>query len=98
MDDPARAAGLESAAPGPALPVERDDAAIATWVQQDSAHKKAYGAAAPGSSFQDESGFPFLPRVRAAWAPKGHTPVLRHRFSRARLSMSGALAYRLDAE
>jgi transposase len=30
----------------------------------------------------------------ATWAPKGKTPVLRHRFSWTRLSMSGALAYR----
>lgn len=35
--------------------------------------------------------------MSATWAPKGHTPVLRHRFSRTRLSMSGALAYRPDA-
>jgi transposase len=35
--------------------------------------------------------------VRATWAPKGHTPVLRHRFAWIRLSMSGALAYRPDA-
>jgi transposase len=34
--------------------------------------------------------------VRATWAPKGCTPVLRHRFSWTRLSMSGALAYRAD--
>jgi transposase len=34
--------------------------------------------------------------VRATWAPKGQTPVLHHRFSWTRLSMSGALAYRPD--
>jgi transposase len=34
--------------------------------------------------------------VRATWAPKGQTPVLRHRFSWTRLSMAGALAYRPD--
>lgn len=34
--------------------------------------------------------------MRATWAPKGHTPVLRHRFGWTRLSMSGALAYRPD--
>jgi len=34
--------------------------------------------------------------VRATWAPKGQTPVLRHRFRWTRLSMSGALAYRPD--
>jgi transposase len=35
--------------------------------------------------------------VRGTWAPKGHTPVLRHRFSWTRLSMCGALAYRPDS-
>ena len=34
--------------------------------------------------------------MRATWAPTGQTPVLRHRFSWTRLSMSGALAYRPD--
>jgi len=34
--------------------------------------------------------------VRATWAPRGQTPVLRHRFSWTRMSMSGALAYRPD--
>ena len=46
--------------------------------------------------FQDESGVSLLPPVRATWAPRGQTPVLRHRFNRKRLSMSGALAYRPD--
>ncbi len=43
--------------------------------------------------FEDESGFSLLPAVRATWAPRGRTPVLRHRFSWKRLSMAGALAY-----
>jgi transposase len=34
--------------------------------------------------------------VRATWAPRGHTPVLRHRFSWKRLSMAAALAYAPD--
>ncbi len=34
--------------------------------------------------------------MRATWAPRGQTPVLRHRFNWARLSMAGALAYRPD--
>jgi transposase len=34
--------------------------------------------------------------VRATWAPRGHTPVLRHRFNWKRLSMSAALAYAHD--
>ena len=46
--------------------------------------------------FQDESGFSLLPSVRATWAPKGVTPVLRHHFNWSRLSMSAALAYRAD--
>jgi transposase len=46
--------------------------------------------------FQDESGFSLLPPVRATWAPRGQTPVLRHRFNWARLSMAGALAYKSD--
>jgi transposase len=36
--------------------------------------------------------------VRATWAPRGQTPVLRHRFNWKRLSMSGALAYRPDGK
>jgi transposase len=46
--------------------------------------------------FEDESGFSMLPSVRATWAPRGRTPVLRHRFSWKRLSMAGALAYEPD--
>lgn len=46
--------------------------------------------------FQDESGISLVPPVRATWAPKGQTPVLRHRFSWDKLSMSAALAYRPD--
>ncbi|MGH9252357.1 MAG: transposase [Acidimicrobiales bacterium] len=34
--------------------------------------------------------------MRATWAPRGITPVLRHRFSWKRLSMSAALAYAHD--
>jgi transposase len=46
--------------------------------------------------FEDESGFSLLPAVRATWAPRGRTPVLRHRFSWKRLSMAAAVAYRSD--
>ena len=46
--------------------------------------------------FEDESGVSLLPSVRATWAPRGHTPVLRHRFSWKRLSLAGALAYEPD--
>ena len=46
--------------------------------------------------FEDESGVSLLPAVRATWAPRGQTPVLRHRFNWKRLSMAGALAYEPD--
>jgi hypothetical protein len=46
--------------------------------------------------FEDESGVSLLPSVRATWAPRGHTPVLKHRFNWKRLSLAGALAYEPD--
>lgn len=47
-------------------------------------------------AFEDESGVSLLPSVRATWAPRGQTPVLRHRFNWKRLSLAGALAYEPD--
>jgi transposase len=46
--------------------------------------------------FEDESGCSLLPSVTATWAPKGKTPVLRHRFNWKRLSMAAALVYEPD--
>ena len=46
--------------------------------------------------FEDESGVSLLPSVRATWAPRGHTPVLRHPFNWKRLSLAGALVYEAD--
>jgi len=46
--------------------------------------------------FEDESGVSLLPSVRATWAPRGRTPVLRHHFVWKRLSLAGALAYEPD--
>jgi hypothetical protein len=46
--------------------------------------------------FEDESGVSLLPSVRATWAPRGHTPVLNHRFNWKRVSLAGALAYEPD--
>ncbi len=46
--------------------------------------------------FSDESGISLLPSVRATWAPRGKTPVLRHRFNWKRASMASALCYRAD--
>ena len=46
--------------------------------------------------FEHESGVSLLPSVRATWAPRGQTPVLRHRFAWKRLSIAGALVYEPD--
>ena len=46
--------------------------------------------------FEDESGVSLLPSVRATWAPRGHAPVLRHRFAWKRFSLAGTLAYEPD--
>ena len=47
--------------------------------------------------FVDESGFSERPAVRRTWAPRGQTPVLKHRLSNWKnLSAIGALAYRGD--
>jgi len=46
--------------------------------------------------FEDESGVSLLPSVRATWAPRGQTPVLRHHFAWKRLSLAGALVYEPD--
>ena len=34
--------------------------------------------------------------MKATWAPRGETPILRHHFAWTRLSMSAALAFRPD--
>jgi transposase len=41
--------------------------------------------------FWDESGASLLPVVRRTWAPRGHTPVIRHRSKWTRCSMAAAL-------
>ena len=47
--------------------------------------------------FLDESGVSFTPPVRRTWAPRGRTPVLRHRQRHwARLSMAAMCCYRPD--
>jgi transposase len=46
--------------------------------------------------FLDESGCSLRPPVRRTWAPKGHTPILRHRGHWKRASMAGICCYRPD--
>jgi hypothetical protein len=43
--------------------------------------------------FWDESGVSLLPVVRRTWAPRGHTPVIRHHFKWKRVSLAAALCY-----
>jgi hypothetical protein len=43
--------------------------------------------------FWDESGISLLPVIRRTWAPRGHTPVIRHRFKWKRISLAAALCY-----
>ena len=43
--------------------------------------------------FWDESGASLLPVTRRTWAPRGHTPVIRHRFKWKRMSLAAALCY-----
>nr|WP_234029305.1 transposase [Streptomyces sp. PsTaAH-124] len=43
--------------------------------------------------FLDESGVSSLPQVRRTYAPRGRTPLLRHRLNWKRASMAAALGY-----
>jgi hypothetical protein len=43
--------------------------------------------------FWDESGASLLPVTRRTWAPRGHTPVIGHRFKWKQASMAAGLCY-----
>ncbi|MGN9821943.1 IS630 family transposase [Streptomyces sp. SD11] len=43
--------------------------------------------------FFDESGVSLLPQVRRTYAPRGRTPILRHRLNWQRAGMAAALGY-----
>jgi transposase len=42
-------------------------------------------------AFLDESGFLLIPNVRRTWAPRGETPIVRHRYNHARISAISAV-------
>ena len=75
---------------------ERDQEAIARWVKEDWPRVKKRPTPPGLDRLQDESGVSLTPVVRATWAPRGQTPVLRHKFNWKRMSMSAALCYRPD--
>ncbi len=43
--------------------------------------------------FWDESGASLLPVTRRTWAPRGHTPVIRHHGNWTRVSLAAGLCY-----
>jgi transposase len=42
--------------------------------------------------FVDESGFLLIPNVRKTWAPRGETPILRHRYKHDKISVISGLS------
>src|SRR6266542_3408651 len=42
--------------------------------------------------FVDESGFLLLPSVRKTWAPRGQTPLLRHKTRRDKISVISGIS------
>ena len=59
--------------------------------------QKGAHAASAWIVFFDESAVSLIPPVRRTWSPRGHTPILRHRFGWKKASMAAALGYRPDA-
>ena len=47
-------------------------------------------------AFLDESGFSLRPSVRRTWAPRGQTPIIRHKFNWKRLHAIGTITCRAD--
>jgi len=41
--------------------------------------------------FADECGFLLIPNVRRTWAPRGQTPIIRHRYQRDKVSAISAV-------
>jgi transposase len=56
-----------------------------------AAHQKKASRLGAHLVFVDESGFLLIPTVRRTWAPRGRTPLLRHRQRRDRISVISGL-------
>jgi transposase len=61
-----------------------------------AADQKGAAAESAWLVFFDESAVSLIPPVRRTWSPRGHTPILRHRFGWKKASMAAALGYRPD--
>jgi hypothetical protein len=61
-----------------------------------AADQKGAAAESAWVVFFDESAVSLIPPVRRTWSPRGHTPILRHRFGWKKASMAAALGYRFD--
>jgi DDE superfamily endonuclease len=61
-----------------------------------AADQKRAAAESAWIVFFDESAVSLIPPVRSTWSPRGHTPILRHRFGWKKASMAAALGYRPD--
>jgi hypothetical protein len=58
-----------------------------------AADQKRAAAESAWLVFFDESAVSLIPPVRRTWSPRGHTPILRHRFGWKKASMAAALGY-----
>lgn len=74
--------------------LERDEAAIARWIERDWPRIKRRAARTHAHLvFVDETGFLLQPLVQRTWAPRGQTPTIRHRFRhQERVSCIGGLS------
>jgi transposase len=61
-----------------------------------AADQKGAAAESAWIVFFDESAVSLIPPVRRTWSPRGHTPILPHRFGWKKASMAAALGDRPD--
>ncbi|MFI9825646.1 IS630 family transposase [Streptomyces sp. NPDC052013] len=73
--------------------VEWDESEIARWMAHEWPQQKGAVNTRAWIVFLDESGVSLLSQVRRTYAPRGRTPLLRHRLNWKRASMAGALGF-----